>query len=80
MSRFLNEITNGHRGSVINFITKGMIENFSVALPEDAKLENISGLFNQLTLNIEANFKQNEKLTAVRDSLLPRLMSGKISV
>ena len=80
MSYFLNKITSGHRGSVINFITKGMIENFKVYLPDDIKINEISRGFNQITLQIESNLLQNSKLIAIRDEILPKLMSGKISI
>ncbi len=80
MSRFLSDITSGHQGSVINFITKGMIENFSLLLPNNEHLDELARRFEQLTLNIEANSCQVDALTAIRDALLPRLMSGKIDV
>lgn len=80
MSMKLPEITGGSRGSVIKFITKGMIENYKFALPDDAELLKLSEVFNQLTLNIEENVKQIQTLTALRDTLLPRLISGKVKV
>lgn len=75
---FLNEITSGHRGSVINFITKGMIENFSVALP--VGLNSFLSVFNSLNKLVDANKKDINRLGDTRDLLLPRLMSGRLRV
>lgn len=80
MKMKLSEITGGSRGSVIKFITKGMIENYKCALPGDAKLIEMAEVFNQLTINIEENVIQTQTLTALRDTLLPRLISGKVNL
>ena len=76
----LPEITGGSRGSVIKFITKGMIENYKFALPDDKKLVEMAEVFNQLTINIEENNLQTQTLTTLRDTLLPKLISGEIEV
>lgn len=76
----LPEITGGSRGSVIKFITKGMIENYKFALPNNSELAEMSEVFNQITVNIEENVKEIQTLTTLRDTLLPRLISGKVKV
>lgn len=80
MSRFLKDIVSGSRGSVIKFITKGMIENFKFTAPTNRELLKISQPLNQLTLNIESNKREIQFLEELRDTLLPRLISGKIKV
>ena len=80
MSLYLNEITGGSRGSVIKFITKGMIEDYIVRLPDDDQLAEVSGHFNQLTIAIEKNKAQMKTLATIRDSLLPKLMDGSIEL
>ena len=80
MKMKLPEITGGSRGSVIKFITKGMIENYKFALPNDSELAEMSEVFNQITVNIEENVKEIQTLTTLRDTLLPRLISGKVKV
>lgn len=80
MSLFLDEITNGSRGSVIKFITKGMIENFKINVPDDLTISKLSETLNQITINIEKNKEQIQTLTNLRDALLPRLISGKIKI
>ena len=76
----LSEITSGHRGSVIRFITKGDLENFKIILPEDKILEKMSIIFENLINKIEKNKLENETLSKTRDLLLPKLMSGEIRI
>lgn len=76
---FLNNITQDYRGSVINFITKGMIENFPLLMPReniDKKLQQIDIIFSR----IDANVSQIRTLEKLRDTLLPKLMSGEVRV
>ena len=80
MKMKLPEITGGSRGSVIKFITKGMIENYKFPLPSDSRLAEMAEIFNQITVNIEENNKQIQTLTALRNTLLPRLINGKINL
>ena len=72
---YLGKITSGAQGSVINFITKGMITNFTFSLPLqnfDEKLEKI----NQMYQNIDSNKVKIYTLENLRDTLLPKLMNG----
>jgi type I restriction enzyme S subunit len=80
VKHFLNDITAGHRGSVIRFITKGMIENFKVVIPEEGRLEQMAIIFNEINRSIDFYTRETESLSQIRDFLLPRLMSGKIRV
>ncbi|UOD35713.1 restriction endonuclease subunit S [Deferribacteraceae bacterium V6Fe1] len=81
---FLPEITGGYRGSVINFITKGMIENFSFKLPRNRetneKLRKNLKSFNLIYQKIDFNLAQIRTLEKLRDTLLPKLMSGEVRV
>lgn len=77
---FLDDITAGHRGSVISFITKGMIENFEIMIPDDEELSKKAKTFYEINQMIDGNNKENEYLSRSRDSLLPRLMTGRIRV
>jgi len=80
MKKNLNDITRGHRGSVINFITKGMIENFKVIVPPFNKIRAMATMFNSINRKINSLKKESNPLSQIRDSLLPRLMSGRIRV
>ena len=78
MKYFLNDITMGHRGSVINFITKGTIEEYSFVCPPEDLLKEFGNKFEKINEQIEDNNEEIEILADIRDSLLPKLMSGKL--
>ncbi len=72
---YLDQITGGAQGSVIRFITKGMISDFTFLLPNtniDDKLEQM----NQIYLKVDSNRFQIYTLENLRNTLLPKLMSG----
>ncbi len=77
MKHFLDLITGASQGSVIKFITKGMIENFKIVYPNNIKFINF---FNQILDNIENNINQIQTLQNLRDTLLPKLINGEIGV
>jgi type I restriction enzyme S subunit len=73
----IKAITNGSRGSIIKFMTKGDLENISIALPVvEFEYSNINRIFGLIQINEE----QNQKLTELRDWLLPMLMNGQVKV
>jgi len=67
-------------GTTQPLITQTSIKNYTILLPNvdvlNAFENSISGLFKK----IAANDRENESLIMIRDSLLPRLMSGKIRI
>jgi type I restriction enzyme S subunit len=74
----LSDITLGHRGSVIKFITKGMIEDYKFAYSEEY-YEYFIILKNNLSYISQLNL-ENEKLVQFRNYLLPKLMNGEIEL
>ena len=80
MKKDLSLITGGSRGSVIKFITKGMIENYRVELPDDNDLAAFAPIFSELLDLISHSNEQTQALITLRDSLLPKLISGEIEV
>ncbi len=83
MKFFLPEITGGYQGSVINFITKGMIENFKFLFPPTTNNKDIDKKFfqlNEIYSKVDANQSQIRTLEQLRDTLLPKLMSGEVGV
>lgn len=69
-----------NRGSTQPLITQGDIKKVSVLVPDPetlAKFETFAGtMMNQW----EANKQENVKLASLRDTLLPKLMSGELDV
>ena len=78
MKKDLSLITGGSRGSVIKFITKGMIENYRVELPDDNDLAAFAPIFSELLALMSHSNEQIQTLAALRDALLPKLISGEI--
>lgn len=56
------------------------IRDCSIFLPDWNILENFHNLVSPLYEKIENNVAENERLAAIRDTLLPKLMSGEIDV
>lgn len=76
----LSSITSAARGSVIKFITKGNLEDFEFVAP---KLPlSLPVIYNLDTINrkIAANREENLRLGTLRDTLLPKLMSGELDI
>lgn len=75
-------VRNQTSGSAREFYTKKTFENFSLLLPkEDSYLyENINKYLENFGKKISDLNVENEKLTQLRDTLLPKLMSGEIEI
>lgn len=76
----LERITSGARGSVIKFITKGNLEDFSFFAPRNLDKFTPIDFFNSANNKIAENKLEILKLSQLRDTLLPKLMSGEIDV
>lgn len=74
----LESITSAARGSVIRFITKGNLENFAFAAPENLEKCEIIDAFSSINSTIDNFTQENNRLAEIRDSLLPKLMSGEM--
>lgn len=77
---YLNDITSGARGSVISFITKGNLENLTFYAPESLDNFQLIDVFRSINEQIRNNRKESQRLSQLRDALLPKLMSGEILV
>ena len=67
-------------GTVFGSINKNDMASLPVLIPSDEVLRQFEELVSPMDASIEANFAESCNLQAARDSLLPRLMSGEISV
>jgi type I restriction enzyme S subunit len=61
-------------------VSKGKFESMDLLRPTEALLSHFDGFCKPLFQQIKVLGLQNQKLRAARDHLLPRLMSGEISV
>ena len=69
----------GTHGSAIPYIVMNDIAKFEVPF-EKKVFDRISPACKALVDKIQFNEQENEKLAAIRDALLPKLMSGEIDV
>ena len=80
MSYRLADLTLGQKGTVVNYLTKGMITDYEIVLPDDAMLVCLSNIFSKLMACQEVLKSTTTNLSAVRDTLLPVLVSGEVGV
>ena len=76
----LKHITQSAQGSVIKFITKGHLENFEFFAPMDLEGSKLIQKFQSIREFIALKERESRALAAMRDALLPKLMSGEIAV
>ena len=69
-----------NRGSTQPLITQGDMNKVTILIPDQETLSNFETLVGQLMEQYEANLLENGKLAELRDTLLPRLMSGELDV
>lgn len=76
----LNKITAAARGSVIKFITKGNLEDFSFYAPLNLDDFDVIDQFTAINNIVASNREENARLADLRDTLLPKLMSGELDI
>ena len=57
-----------------------VVQNFSLPLPPKDILSQFAGVINPLFAKITANGEQSDTLTELRDTLLPKLISGELRI
>lgn len=69
-----------NRGSTQPLITQGDMKKVVVLVPDEHTLAKFEEFAGSLMAKWEENNKENIKLTSLRDTLLPKLMSGELDV
>ena len=67
-------------GSVQQNVSATAIEELSMIVPPEEIMNNFSNIIRDLILKISENYYENYTLKNLRDTLLPKLMSGEIRV
>lgn len=70
----------GSSGSATNNLNKGQFSKIGICIPSAGVLNEFSALVTPVFEKIKRNQQESERLAELRDSLLPHLMSGEISV
>lgn len=69
-----------NRGSTQPLITQGDMKKVAVLVPDEDTLAKFEEFAGSLMAKWEANSNENVKLASLRDTLLPKLMSGELDV
>lgn len=67
-------------GTVFGSINRKDLSSFSILTPIEQLVKEFNNIIGNFDLKIEENLKQIQTLTELRDTLLPRLISGKMEV
>ena len=78
--KFFAFMVAGSKGTKMPRGDKQQIMTYPVALPSDEELEEFNALAFPILMQIHSNRGENKRLSAVRDALLPKLMSGELDV
>lgn len=78
--RIVETLKQRTHGSVFDTITRETLTGVSVVYPADAVVFAFENLVSPLMERIKENLKQAQTLATLRDTLLPRLMSGKLRI
>ena len=70
----------GSSGSATNNLNKGQFSKIEILIPKTNVIDEFSMLVSPIFEQIRRNQQESECLAALRDTLLPRLMSGELSV
>ena len=72
-------IFNGE-GTVFGSINKDSLNNLEIIVPNSNTIQKFENLCSPMDNLIRKNYEENTRLSALRDTLLPKLMSGEIDV
>ena len=78
--RFFDYMVAGSKGTKMPRGDKQQIMAYPVVKPSNTQLEKFNALGEPILAKIESSNQENKRLSAVRDALLPKLMSGEIDV
>ncbi len=80
-NRFKEHCLGYVNGTTVLHLSKNALQAYNLLLPvQKDDLEPLSNLLKSLYLKLSANIDENVRLEALRDTLLPKLMSGEIDV
>ena len=67
-------------GSAVPSMTTSVLNSLEIVLPSDETLTSFEETISPMFLQMQANNEESDRLAELRDTLLPRLMSGELSV
>ncbi len=70
----------GSTSSIVEAINSQMIKEIEIQVPDESKLTDFKKVIEPYFHKIKSNSKQIKTLTQLRDTLLPKLMSGEVRI
>ena len=67
-------------GSTQKYISLGELRKMPIILPDENKLRDFNNIVVPLIMHITNLTEENKRLVELRDTLLPKLMSGELNV
>ena len=74
------QLLNLGNGSIFTNLKTDILKNFEIKFPDEKTLENFQKIISPIFDKLLSNAKQVQTLENLRDTLLPKLMSGEIRV
>ncbi len=74
------ELNNMANGAAQQNISVGKVRDFKVMKPDDITIEDFRKKIEPVFAQVKTNSEQIHTLTALRETLLPRLINGKMKV
>ena len=78
--RFFDFMVAGSKGTKMPRGDKQQIMTYPVTLPIDTELERFNSVAVPILVHIQKNHNENKRLSSLRDTLLPKLISGEIKL
>jgi len=78
LKRELN-VFNGE-GTVFGSINKASLHAMQILIPSENIIDRFEKMVSPLDIQIETNYRAEQRLTEIRDTLLPKLMSGELNI
>ena len=70
----------GNTSSIASAVNSKIIKAMTMLMPDENTLNSYHNIMNPLMIEMRKNQEENQTLTAIRDTLIPKLMSGEIGV
>jgi type I restriction enzyme, S subunit len=80
LERQTGAMRNAGTGSIFTHLTKSSMENLELVVPGKAIADMAKDLLVPMFQKISANYAESKSLAELRDSLLPKLLSGELAI
>jgi len=77
---YREELANASNGTTVSMLSKNAIGNVKIKIPPEIKRKDFESIVSELMAKQTLNQKQIQTLTKLKDTLLPKLMSGEVKV